>query len=101
MNWDVIKTDIDYNNEYNHGDGHTPEQLKEADRKVMLRTKEGLQLVLQAIDNFKSDYEIGFGKAGKMTKEQALGFSEVSYNIQSAIESAIDNLYWELEALDK
>ena len=101
MNWDVIETNIDYNNEYNHGDGHTPEQLKEADKRVMLRTKEGLQLVLQAIDNFKSDYQIGFGKAGKMTKEQALGFSEVSYNIQSAIESAIEELNWDLNELNK
>ena len=100
MTWEIIETNIDYNNEYNHGDGHTPEQLKEADKRTMLRAKEGLKLVQQAMQGFKSDYDIGFGKAGQMTKEQAIGYSEVSGAIDSAIENALNNLKWGIKALD-
>jgi len=92
MTWEIIETTIDYNNEYNHGDGHTPEQLKEADKRTMLRAREGLKLVQQAMIGFRKDYEIGFGKAGEMTKEQAIGYSEVSGAIDSAIESELEYL---------
>ena len=92
MTWEIIETTIDYNNEYNHGEGYTPEQLKKADKRTMLRAKEGLKLVQQAMIGFRKDYEIGFGKAGEMTKEQAIGYSEVSGAIDSAIESEIEYL---------
>ena len=99
MSWEIIETSIDYNNEYNDGDGHTPEQLKQANKRSMLRAKEGLQLVQQAMQGFKSDYDIGFGKAGKMTKEQAIGYSEVSGAIANAIDSELDYLTHMLEEL--
>ena len=92
MSWEIIETTIDYNNEYNDGDGHTPKELKQANKRSMLRAREGLQLVLQAMDGFKSDYDIGFGKAGKMTREQAIGYSEVSGAISNAIYNEIDYL---------
>ena len=99
MSWEIIETTIDYNNEYNDLDGYTPEQLKQADKRSMLRAKEGLKLVQQAMQGFKSDYDIGFGKAGKMTKEQAIGYSEVSGAIANAIDSELDYLTHMLEEL--
>ena len=99
MSWEIIETNIDYNNEYNDLDGYTPEQLKQADKRSMLRAKEGLKLVQQAMQGFKSDYDIGFGKAGKMTKEQAIGYSEVSGAIANAIDSELDYLTHMLEEL--
>ena len=52
-NYEVIETLINYNKEYNHVDGHSPEELDKADKKSMLRTRKGLMLIRYALEDYK------------------------------------------------
>jgi len=97
MSYEIIKTKVEYNMEYNHGDGHNPEQLDKADKRTLLRTRKGLMCIKYALQNFQDDYKIGFGEAGKMTDEEALGFRECSYELEGSLLEAIEEIDWELE----
>lgn len=97
MSYEIIKTKIEYNKEYNHADGNTPEELDKADKKSMLRTRKALMIMKIALENFYSDYKIGFGDAGKMTDEEALGFRECSYELEGSILEAIEDIDWQIE----
>ena len=90
-NYEVIETLINYNKEYNHVDGHSPEELDKADKKSMLRTRKGLMLIRYALEDYKYENQ------EKLTDEEMIGFSEVSYNIDNAILEAIENIDFKLE----
>tara|TARA_R100000231_G_scaffold46749_1_gene40182 strand:+ start:398 stop:736 length:339 start_codon:yes stop_codon:yes gene_type:complete len=93
-NYDVIETLISYNKEYNHVDGHSPEELDKADKKSMLRTRKGLMMVLYALD----DYFYNEENRDKMTHGERVGASEVFENIHKAIYKAIEELDDDFEA---
>ena len=87
-NYEVIETLINYNKEYNHVDGHSPEELDKADKKSMLRTRKGLMMVLYALDDYFYNQE----NRDKMTRGERVGASEVFGNINNAIYKAIEEL---------
>jgi hypothetical protein len=100
-NWNTTIAEITFNKECNHGIGYDKEELSEMDKKVMLRTQKGLQKVLEAIEGFKEDYSIGFGKAGRMNAEENNGFNEVADVIEDAIDLALEDIYEDLIKLNK
>ena len=100
-NWNTTIAEITFNKECNHGTGYDKEELPEMNKKVMLRTQKGLQKVLEAIEGFKKDYSIGFGKAGRMNAEENNGFNEVAVVIEDAINLAIEDIYEDLNELNK
>ena len=57
-NYEVIETLINYNKEYNHVDGHSPEELDKADKKSMLRTRKGLMLIRYALEDYKYENQL-------------------------------------------
>ena len=93
-NYEVIETLINYNKEYNHIDGHSPEELDKADKKSMLRTRKGLMSVKYALDDYFYNQE----NRDKMTRQELVGTSEVFGNIHDAILKAIEELDEDFEA---
>lgn len=100
-NWNTTKAEITFNKECNDGIGYCKEELPEMNKKVMLRTQKGLIKVLEAIEGFKTDYSIGFGKAGKMNAEENNGFNEVADVIEDAINLALEDIHEDLIELNK
>lgn len=91
-NYEVIETLINYNKEYNHVNGNTPEELDKADKKTMLRTRKGLLSVVYALDGYYENYE------DIMTEEEAVGCREVFSVIRDSIYKSIEELDDDFEA---
>ena len=85
-NYEVIETLINYNKEYNHVDGHSPEELDKADKKSMLRTRKGLLSVVYALDGYYKSWE------DIMTEEETIGCREVFSIIKDSIYKSIEEL---------